>query len=314
MRKKDTEIVSMNGNDAVAMVKAWHSAVHKPHGWSNRHPGRNENSHSLRCLIRVISLATMSQFALVPSAKRIFHMITKQQSIRDIINHNHQLEPVLERFDLRYSSSQDGLDRSSHGKGQDLDFLIDMLKVFDAEDTFDVSILQAYPLPVILDYLYRTHDFYRQQRLGEIEQSIEALLRHCAQEKPLLMLLRPAFEQYERYLLAHMNEEEAVLFPYLSYLHHAYTYGRYYASRAFPQAPECDLVTFDHDHDTQDPARTFDVLLETIIRDHPETKSMMAFQILQTQLQQFRQDLRIHEAVENHVLLPKARQMQVQVG
>lgn len=241
-------------------------------------------------------------------------MITKQQSIRDIINHNHQLEPVLERFELRYSSSQDGLERSSHGKGQDLDFLIDMLKVFDAEDTFDASSLQAYPLPVILDYLYRTHDFYRQQRLGEIEQSIEALLQHCAQEKPLLMLLRPTFEQYERYLIAHMNEEETELFPYLSYLHHAYTYGRYYAGRAFPQAPTCDLRAFDHDHDTQDPARTLDVLLETIIRDYPETKSMMAFQILQTQLHQFRQDLRIHEAVENHVLLPKARQMQVKVG
>jgi regulator of cell morphogenesis and NO signaling len=240
-------------------------------------------------------------------------MISKQQSIRDIINHNHQLSPVLERFDLRYSSSQDGLERCSHGKGQDLDFLIDMLKVFDAEDTFDALTLQNYPLPVILDYLYRTHDFYRQQRLGEIEQSIEALLRHCAQEKPLLMLLRPVFEQYTRHLLDHMKEEETELFSYLSYLHHAHTYGRYYAGRVFSQQQTCDLEAFDHDHETQDAARTLDVLLETINRDHPEVHGMMAFQILQTQLQQFRQDLRIHEAVENQVLLPKARRMLAQV-
>lgn len=237
-------------------------------------------------------------------------MISKQQSIRDILTHNHQLEPVLERFDLRYSASTEGLAHRSHGKGQDLDFLIDMLRVFDAEDTFDALSLRQYPMPVILDYLYRTHDFYRQQRLGEIEQSIEGLLRHCGEAKPLLMLLRPAFEQYERHLLAHMNEEETALFPYLSYLHHAHTYGRYYANRVFPQRPACDLGDFQHDHEEEDAARTLDVLLETILRDHPEVQQMMAFQILQTQLSQFRQDLRIHEAVENHVLLPKARDME----
>jgi regulator of cell morphogenesis and NO signaling len=236
-------------------------------------------------------------------------MITKENSVKEVLAHNHLLELVLDRFELKEADLR--IDCSSRGKGQDVDFLVEILRIFDESIAFDAERLRVYPLPVILDYLYRTHEYYLGHRLLEIEQSVESLISNHGESYPILQLLRPFFTYFKKHLQTHIEAEEAELFPYLVYLHNAYHYGKAYAQKC-GQPGLKELTDFHEDHEGE-PEKGLATLRDAILGQYPEVANLLAFKVLLTQLSSFEQDLHLHERVEDEVLMPLGQQLERQL-
>ena len=59
--------------------------------------------------------------------------------------------------------------------GVDCDFFIQVINIFGSETELPIEQLKSFPIPIILDYLEKTHRYYLNKKLLEIEQSITNL-------------------------------------------------------------------------------------------------------------------------------------------
>src|SRR5215469_4600343 len=104
--------------------------------------------------------------------------------------------------------------------GEHKEFIAALLRVFE-EKVFSAREFDAFPIPLIVDYIQRTHIYYLEKKLPEIEQSIMLLSGHYESQHPILIALRNFFHQYVKDLSEHIHAEETTLLPYLGLLQQA---------------------------------------------------------------------------------------------
>ena len=229
-------------------------------------------------------------------------MISTQTTIKEIAQYHPLFETVLDRYALRFSDQQMPIGVACVEAEIETDFLIEVLRVFEAPQTFDAKTLQRFPIPVILDYLYKTHAWYQEKRLGEIELSVARLAEVYRAEHPLLSLLRTFFQRYKVQIAEHIADEERNLFPVATNIWDAAEKGV-----AFNEPFDPDAFMHAHGEDELDvPLKEIQALVE---RRHPEVKNLFPYNVLNWQLNALQQDLWIHERVEEEVLIPRMSEM-----
>ncbi len=186
------------------------------------------------------------------------------------------------------------------------EFIEAMLRAFD-EKPFNAGDFDPFPLGLILDYIKRTHVFYLQKKLPEIEQSILLLSGLYTSHHPVLTALQNFFHRYCQDLTNHIQAEEKKLLPYIVLLCDAVKspvhFSKYILGR---DEYSIDRFLSDH-HDTEDELKD---IRRTIGLYEPPGINASLYRILQVQLQSFEQDLCVHAQIEDQVLIPKARQIE----
>jgi regulator of cell morphogenesis and NO signaling len=190
--------------------------------------------------------------------------------------------------------------------GEHKDFIASLLKVFE-EKVFNAGEFDAFPIPLIVDYIQRTHIYYLEKKLPEIEQSIVLLSGHYESQHPILVTLRNFFHHYVKDLSEHIHAEETALLPYLGLLQdaadNAAGFSRFLLLRG---EYSVDRFLSEH-HDTEDELKD---IRQTIRLYEPPATNESLYRILLSQLQTFEQDLSVHAHIEEEVLIPKARAME----
>src|ERR1700757_1948287 len=102
------------------------------------------------------------------------------------------------------------------------EFIATLLRAFD-EKIFSAGDFTTFPIGTIVDYIQRTHIFYFEKKLPEIEQSIGLLSDHYDSHHPILAALRNFFLRYVADLSEHIHAEERLLLPYIKPLQEAHT-------------------------------------------------------------------------------------------
>lgn len=150
-----------------------------------------------------------------------------------------------------------------------------------------------------LTYLHKTHVFYLNKILPEIEQRFTEVL--SVQSSSSAVFLLNVFSSFKTKFIEHIREEEKDIFPYVRNLMNQIT-----------QSPKhCSLKDFVHDHD-----QVPEIILEAVINglqhliDKDSTNSLL--NILQNKLKLFNRDLKIHSMIEDHVLLPHVLKLEQQ--
>lgn len=182
------------------------------------------------------------------------------------------------------------------------EFIAALLRVFE-EKLFSPGDFAAFPLPLIVDYIQRTHIYYLEKKLPEIEQSIILLSGYYESQHPILAALQNFFRHYVKDLSDHIAAEETNLLPYLGVLREASLsaagFSRYLLLRS---EYSIDRFLREH-HDTEDELKD---IRSTIRLYEPPVTNESLYRILLAQLQIFEQDLCIHAHIEEEVLIPKA--------
>jgi len=181
--------------------------------------------------------------------------------------------------------------------GVEPEFMHALLGVFDSRQSFKAENFNVFSLSVIIDYLNKTHDYYLDKKLLEIEQSIHLLVNAYPDTHPLLLLLNNFYKEYKRHLGNHIEQEEEELFPYILKLERL-------SEDNSLEAPRLTVQRFMEMHlDTEE---DLEEVRKIILHYSPPAENQTIYRILLSQLEVFEKDLAIHALIEDEVLLPRA--------
>jgi regulator of cell morphogenesis and NO signaling len=189
----------------------------------------------------------------------------------------------------------------------DREFIYVLLQSFEDLSTFSSADYKGFSLQTIVDYIRRTHRFYLSKKLLEIEQSIGILLRDYEGAHPLLSILDSFYSDYRKNLTGHIKAEEMHVLPYIDTLLKL-EQDKTLTSESFNQSQDFSLKNFvENHHDTEE---DLSQVRNTILQYQPPVTNQTPYRILLTQLQMFEKDLAVHALIEDHVLIPRALELE----
>jgi regulator of cell morphogenesis and NO signaling len=189
----------------------------------------------------------------------------------------------------------------------DIDFIHQLLKLFEDERSFKADDFDKFSLEVIVDYIRKTHTYYLSKKLLEIEQSINLLLQNYPEGHPLLQVLHSFYSRYKAHLSQHIAEEEHTLLPYVLQMEQLQT-G---AIKGTFNNNGFSLKSFlDSHHDVEDDLQ---IARKAILEYNPPATNETPYRILLSQLQVFEKDLAVHALIEDYVLVPRALNLERQL-
>ncbi|MEM6628297.1 MAG: hypothetical protein AAF694_01435 [Bacteroidota bacterium] len=226
--------------------------------------------------------------------------------ILQIISDNSTLSTALQRYgitQLKLSSEQENALKEAGINGH---FVWEVLCTLENPSSFNPKTFMAYPVPLILEYLKKSHTYYTQKRLGEIELNLANLQKKYAYTEQALYweMVLLLFSSWKRHLQLHIEQEERTLFPYIFKL----------VAAEIDQRPVDDAYTLDHfiQHHEDDQLETgLKEICQSIRKNTDSSSSLpLSHKVLLTQLDAFERDLWVHGLIEDYVLVPKAQEIE----
>ncbi len=234
-------------------------------------------------------------------------MVTPKTTFSDILSQTSALNFVLQRYGLPTGCFNKPIKSTCTKRGMDIYFVTEILKAFEDTSNFPKKELVRFSIPIIINYLQRTHRFYLNNRLPEIEQSIFHLLNSYQHSHPLLMELLIFFYDYKEHLTQHIEIEESTLFPYINSLCEMEEDGISIHFLTCKIRGYCINNFIKAHSDTEDELKNVKKIVQ---RYKPDSTTISSYRILLTQLSVFEHDLHIHAQIENEVLVPKALKLE----
>lgn len=162
---------------------------------------------------------------------------------------------------------------------------------------------QAESLSSLISYILDKHHVFTRNELARIDPLMAKVLKVYAEQRAELSQIRALFEELNRDLLAHMQKEETVLFPYISLMESARQNGRAIPKPPF-QTVENPLRVMMSEHDRAgELLRSIRKLTENFTV--PEG-ACISYQTLYRALEDLEADLHEHIHLENNILFPRA--------
>ena len=223
-------------------------------------------------------------------------MITATLTPNEVIRTNGYMLHILRRYEINHED-KDTLTKIAEKKHFNVDFLVDLLNAFDELKPGMVYQFESYEIPVLLNYLRRSHKYYLGRRLPEILFSMQEVYRLY----PSLSALKEFILQYTQNLEEHFAQEDEILFPYAEYL--------YNATKTYKQVPlidsyfyEFSVKDFLHDHNAERDLKLMRLALE---EHNPTTNNWSPYRITLELIKNFEDDLKIHAMIEDKILIPR---------
>jgi regulator of cell morphogenesis and NO signaling len=234
-------------------------------------------------------------------------IITKDNKMADVIHLNYSTLTVLNRFEIALGFGDKTIENICGQHQVDLDFFLEIINTFVNEDYFPKKHLQSFSITLINDYLKKTHDYYHQVKVPEIENLMEQMVNNCYTQKSNLNLLKKFFNDYKQELINHTQREDEVVFPYTLAIEKAFHSDKI-EKKTIQLMEEYSIDVFEREHDNIE-EKLFD-LKNIIIKYLPQPKNFELCNKLLNELFTLEQDLNDHARIEDKVLVPKVREME----
>lgn len=140
---------------------------------------------------------------------------------------------------------------------------------------------------------------------------LEKLVSRHSENHPELLKVDQLFHEAFTALLAHMKQEEMILFPYVEAMEEALTNGFDLAAPHFGHVrrPISDL---EDEHEME--GNRFKLIAALTNNYQVPADGCETYQLTYRMLQEFEKDLHRHVHLENNILFPKARQLFTEIS
>lgn len=233
-------------------------------------------------------------------------MIDKDTSLNDALEINKALSKVTQQFNLLEVDREKQLGEICAEQGIDVDFFIEILNIFNDSNYFPKMQLGSFPIAIIIDYLKRTHKYYLNKRLLEIEQSISLTYTN----EVMRDFLQAFFLKMKQELVEHVKLEEGKLFPYINSIYNAYTNKTPFNRGEKYEGFSIDLFEASHSDEVENNIKE---VRRYIIESNKTVIDLSPYRVLLNQLEVFEHELRVHALVEDQILIPKARVLEAEI-
>lgn len=221
----------------------------------------------------------------------------KRNAYDELINGSLLHQSVTERLDAADKSPIE-LD------GELIELILDL---YNDDRDFPYQKIRKFSIGEILTYLQATHRYYLTKKLPEIEQSLLHIFSRYGKTHELLAELCFFFNDYKNDLIDHIKMEEREFFPYIKRLVKAAD-GELSAEEISGLLSKASIAQFTDHHDSIE-----DELKEVsqIIKRYSEYETTpFPYRIFLNQVELFELELRKHAIIEDHVLVPMAKELE----
>ena len=228
----------------------------------------------------------------------------------DVIHHNYLLLSVLNRFNVHLGFGDKTIEEVCSEQNVNVDFFLEIINSFHDQDYFPKSHLQAFPIKLIIDYIKKSHSYYLDYKIPQIERMIHALTEDATTSKKQLELLEKFFSEYKLELITHIQDEENRVYPYVLAIDNALQSGNIEASH-FQMISQNSINFFADEHNNMED-KLFD-LKNIIIKYIPPASNYTLTNSLLIELFRLERDLNDHARIEDKILVPKVQQVENEI-
>jgi len=234
------------------------------------------------------------------------NIVTSDTRMADVIHMNYLLLPVINRFGIQLGFGDQTVEQVCRQYSVNLSFFLDIINAYHDESYFPKEKMRAYPVDMIVDYLLKTHEYYRQKMLPETQRLVEDLIGSCSSECDHLNMIADFFSKYKQELENHLRSEEIHFFPYVQALTKI---------EESPQNPEeiRSSYNFSYNIHSEEHDNVISKMLDLkniIIKYLPPNYNNTLCNNLLYWLFIFEKDLKDHERLEDIILLPALRKIE----
>lgn len=238
-------------------------------------------------------------------------LISKEMKMADVVHLNHHLLHVITRFGIQLGFGEKTVVEICKENNVDINFFLEIVNTFHDPAYFPVQNLLQFKASMLVDYLQKTHQYYLDFKIPEIENYISRLLSDNSLEPETKQLLSDFFQQYKSELTLHIQKEELRVYPYVLALE------KYITEKSGMQELTTHLEAYsiheyEEDHDDVE-EKLFD-LKNIIIKYIPKPKDSRLLNMILHELFELENDLHNHGHIEDLILVPIVEKMEHSIG
>ncbi len=226
---------------------------------------------------------------------------TKHNKIIDLIETNYHLLPVINRFGIKLGNKDRSLAKICASLNIDLDFFLVIINTFHDEAYFPETELKSFSPLLICDYLEKTHLHYKNYVLPKLESLLAQLIKSNKTDIHQLDIIEHFYKKYKAELLLHIQEEEELVFPYISNLVNNKVNDKTYS-----------IHSFEKEHSNVD-VKLNDLKNLIIKYIDPVYDNNICNEFLIT-LFRFEKDIIDHSRIEDKILFPQVLELEMKLN
>lgn len=236
---------------------------------------------------------------------------TLQTKLADIIHANYLLLPVFNRFGIQLGFGDITVEEMCKTKSLNAEFFLVIINSFHDHNFFPQDRLQRFNLKLIIEYIKKSHSYYLDIKIPQIEHLIHVLsTKSEAGLKDQVNLIKKFFAEYKEEIVAHIQEEENNIFPYVLTIGNAFAEGK--VNESHKQLIKGNSIAIFAEEHSNIEDKLYD-LKNIIIKYLPPVKDSSVSNALLTELFRLETDLNDHARIEDKVLIPKVLQIEQEI-
>jgi regulator of cell morphogenesis and NO signaling len=233
--------------------------------------------------------------------------ITSDMKMADVLFYNYSLLPVIARFNMKLGFGEKTVGEVCRDCKVNPDFFLEITNSFIDDDYIPQKDLHLFPVSLLVDYLKKTHQYYLDEKIPEIESMISRLVRSAGKDRDKFELINNFFQEYKNELINHITREESKVQPYVIEIENAFYKGKI-GKVLYNKIRSYSMRDYSNEHDNVE-EKLFD-LKNIIIKYLPPTESYSLCNSILIELFRLEKDLNAHANLEDKVLIPKVSGME----
>ena len=143
-------------------------------------------------------------------------LVYPNMQLSEVVEEHPSLIPVINRFGIRLGLGDKSVKTLCEEHSLDTDFLLTVINTFLNEEYFPEKKLQTFHTSQIIDYLTKTNQYYLRYQLPNIERHLGSFISMSTPGNPTLGLIGRFFSSFKEELIARIEKDDKIWFPYWS--------------------------------------------------------------------------------------------------
>ena len=132
-------------------------------------------------------------------------LFNANSKLASVIHKNHSLLPVINRLGVRLGFGDKTIRNVCEEQGIDLNFFVETINVFHYEAYFPEKRLLDFPVSMVINYLIKTHQYYKDFLIPESDRLIELFLSSSSENSADNQLVRKFHARFKEEFVIHIN-------------------------------------------------------------------------------------------------------------
>ncbi|MBN8570738.1 MAG: iron-sulfur cluster repair di-iron protein [Ignavibacteria bacterium] len=237
--------------------------------------------------------------------------IQKENKIGQVVSDNFRTAEVFETLGLDFCcGGKKTINDACLEKGLDPEGVISQLSAVEKNAAISQH-FNNWEVSFLIDYIINNHHNYVTRSVSTIEHHLEKVITAHGVKHPQLIKIKTSFDAVKEELIAHMQKEEKMLFPYIINMKTAIQHSMKMNCASFGSVNN-PIKVMENEHEEAGKRMAEISLLSN--RYTPPENACNTFKVLYSELKEFEQDLHQHVHLENNILFPKAVEMEKELN